>query len=82
VFTEGLLGNFLESQKETPCEEDPAICNNTDETKGYVTRNNLKPLHQPFFFFSVMVFLEVDLMDCLPGLASNYNPPDLCLLSS
>jgi hypothetical protein len=33
----------------------------------------------PFF---VMAFVEIDLVNYLPGLASNLNPPDLCLPSS
>jgi hypothetical protein len=36
-------------------------------------------LHQPFF---VMGFFEIGLENYLPRLASNCDPPDLCLLSS
>jgi hypothetical protein len=40
---------------------------------------HLKPLHQPFFMKS---FLRQGLVNYLPGLASNWDLPDLCLLSS
>jgi hypothetical protein len=39
----------------------------------------LEPFHQPFF---VKGFFEIRLMHYLAGLASNCDPPDLCLLSS
>jgi hypothetical protein len=35
--------------------------------------------NQPFF---VMGFFKLGLMDYLPGLALNYDLPDLCFLSS
>jgi hypothetical protein len=40
---------------------------------------HLEPLHQPFF---EMVFLEIGSLELFARLASNHNPPDLCLLSS
>jgi hypothetical protein len=40
----------------------------------------LEPLNQPFFFR--WVFSRWGLVNYLPRLASNPNPPDLCLLSS
>jgi hypothetical protein len=39
----------------------------------------LEPLHQPFF---VMDFFEIGSLELFPRLASNHDPPDLCLLSS
>jgi hypothetical protein len=35
--------------------------------------------YQPFFFW--WVFFQIGLKNYLPGLASNWDPPDFCLLS-
>jgi hypothetical protein len=38
--------------------------------------------HSTAFFFVMGLFSRQGLMNYLPGLASNHDPPDLCFLSS
>jgi hypothetical protein len=46
---------------------------------GLISGLHLEPLHQPNFWW--WGFLRQGLMNYLPGLALNCDPPDLCLLS-
>jgi hypothetical protein len=45
------------------------------ELRAYTLSHSTSP-------FLLLVFSRQGLTNCLPGLASNHNPPDLCLLSS
>jgi hypothetical protein len=50
-----------------------------DSTRAWTQGLHLEPLHQPFLCY---VFSKHGLMNYLPTIASNQDPPDLCLLSS